>query len=215
MKNTLTIGILSILLTLAGCESDAPKVQRVNPDSNKMVVSINKMDLQDWKDLSNTMVSELLDSGALDISPQKPALIYVTRIRNDTMASQDTELLTNEMIAALTNSGKVVASATYGKGAGVADSGTREIQNERAGTQDLMDEMSGNDNPQKAIQKTLENTPYFTLSGSIKQETSQDNKVRQTAFVLFLRLAETESGRQVWSAQIPIVKQVRRSSVGM
>jgi PBP1b-binding outer membrane lipoprotein LpoB len=213
MKARTTVCILSILLALAGC-ADAPKVQRVNPDSSKMVTSLNKMDLQDWKDLSNTMVSELLDSGVLDGAPQKPALIYVTRVRNETMTSQDIEILTNEMISALTGTGKIVASATYGKGAGVADKGTREIQDERAGTQDLVDEMNDNYDAQKSIKKTLNNTPYFTLSGSIKQEMSQDGRVKQTAFVLFLRLSETESGRQVWSAQIPIVKQVKKHAIG-
>jgi PBP1b-binding outer membrane lipoprotein LpoB len=214
MKKSITIGFLSILLTLAGCES-APKVQRVNPDSNKMVATLNKMDLQDWKALSNTMVSELLDSGVLDSAQQKPALIYVTRVRNETMSSQDIEILTNEMISALTNTGKVVASATYGKGAGVADKGTRDIQNDRAGTQDLVDEMNGEYDAQKAVEKTMNNTPYFTLSGSIKQQMSQDSNVKQTAFVLFLRLSETESGRQVWSAQIPIVKQMKKHALGL
>jgi uncharacterized protein (TIGR02722 family) len=203
-------------LTFAGCGTQQPPVQVLNTmDSPQMVTTMNKMDLQDWKVLAQEMINSMLGSGALDNAPEQPARIVVTRVRNDTMSSQNLDVLTNEILVALTESGKVRASASYGTGGNVADQGTRDIVAEREGSEELMQKMEGTYDAGDAIRKTVSRTPYFTLSGSIKQDISQDGRVRQNAYVLVLRLAETATGDIVWQNQLPIVKQTTTRRVGL
>lgn len=216
MTRTLPILAAAAVFTLAGCGTTQPKVQRLTTaDSPQMATSMNKMDLQDWKLMSQQMVNSLLNSGALELAPEQPARIQVTRIRNDTTESQNIEVLTNEILTALTNSGKVRASAVYGTGNNVADQQTRNIQAERESANELMQKMDGSYDVEESIQKTISRTPFFTLSGSIKQEVMREGNVRQSSFILHLRLAETDSGDVVWQDQLPLVKQTTSSKFGL
>src|SRR5271156_1698488 len=105
-------------MVVTGCGSDA---HYVDTNSNQTVVTVNGIDPQDWNRASADMVQSLLNSGVLSRAARTPAVMAISRIKNETAENVDVDLLVKNIRVALNQSGKVVTSTTIGLGGQAED----------------------------------------------------------------------------------------------
>ena len=110
MKTMIHSTVLTVLSAglLVGCAT-APKV--VEGPSKVVTMGI---DTQDFASKAEEMIQSMLESGALDRVARKPAILVVGRIKNDTGAYFDTDLLAKKIRVALNRSGKAMTDVTGG-----------------------------------------------------------------------------------------------------
>ncbi|MDA0295978.1 MAG: hypothetical protein O3A19_05805 [Planctomycetota bacterium] len=170
--------------SISGCNQPA----RVVTDDRDKIVSIDQIDVQDWSNAADQVLQQLFASGALETAPMKPARIEVTRVVNDTAQRIDTDLLTQKIKIALTQSGKVV----------FASSDTRA--NEVA---DYRDFKAGDDAPR---------LPFFVINGKILEIRSSAGSTKQSSFVFQLNLVNTVESIDAWSGEAEVTKQGTRNA---
>ena len=170
--------------SILGCNQPA----RVVTYDRDKIVSIDQIDVQDWSNAADQVLQQLFASGALETAPMKPARIEVTRVVNDTAQRIDTDLLTQKIKIALTQSGKVV----------FASSDTRA--NEVA---DYRDFKAGDDAPR---------LPFFVINGKILEIRSSAGSTKQSSFVFQLNLVNTVESIDAWSGEAEVTKQGTRNA---
>src|SRR5690606_1044842 len=79
------------------------------------------INIQDWNNAADKLVASLLASNVLDRAPELPAIMAVSRIRNNTQQQVDTDSLTKKIRIALNQTGKVVTTTTMGPDGKVED----------------------------------------------------------------------------------------------
>ncbi len=166
--------------------------------SNKGLVSLDKINAQDFTRAANQLVGDLLSSGVLTIAPNQPATLHVGEVRNDTQTYFDTDLLIQGMRRDLLSTNRVRISTTAGPGGMGTDSYAQEIRQE-------LEKVGGQINNPR---------PFFSLSGKIIEETSRVDKVTQKDFYFLLTLTEINSGTGVWFGRELITKQGSRGAIG-
>lgn len=201
MKKTILQSVLlaSGVALLAGCASTQSTY--VPQGSNKLIVNTGKVNIQDFEQAGDTMVQSLIDNfvnpGLLKSSvAAEPALLAISRIKNDTGSQLDTDLLVKKIRVSLNRTGKVQTSLTMGIN-GAEDKVASDMQAEQEFFADQKHTRS----------------PDYTLSGAIKEVTAKAGNVRQSSFVFQLSLG-SKSGVAVWEEETTINKQGSRSSVG-
>ncbi len=190
------------LLTLAfltGCAT--PGARYINPQGNETIVSLNQINIQDWNNAADRLVSSLLESGALERAPKQPAVLAISRIINNTQQHVDTDSLTKKIRVALNRTGKVVTTTTMGLG-GRAEDPLAKSASEYAAFM--------NDEPASATT----HLPDYSLSGKLLEDRVSVGKDRQTTYSFQLSLTEVGSGLAVWEDETQITKAGRRSTVG-
>lgn len=192
MKNThfLLLAVLTGWLA-GGCAG--PKVTYVEPDSSRLITTVEGINIQDFAQAADAMTASLIDNfinpGLLKSRvPGEPALLAISRIINNTSEQIDTDLLVKKIRVALLRTGKVQTSTTVAFGR-VEDP--------------LVKELGGPPRRQ----------PDYTLSGKIIEVRARAGKVRQTAYVFQLSLSSMD-GIAVWEDERTIVKQGTRPAVG-
>jgi uncharacterized protein (TIGR02722 family) len=185
------------LALFSGCVTDGVAyTEASNPKTQ--VVSLNKVNVQDWETAADAMIQSLLTSGVVEKAPRQPALLAVDRITNKTTdANLDTDLLSKKIRIALMRTGKVQTTTTYGR------------QAEAQIAQDVQvkkDFLSG-DAPK-------DRSPDYTLTGKIIEDSARAGSTRQTTYVFQLSLTDTASGAAVWEDEKTIQKTGTRASVG-
>lgn len=193
----LATGAASLLIS--GCAS-AP-VRHVDSDSSRTVLSVDKINMQDWnmaaEDVIKKMQDEFINSGKLESAdgPGKPSVLAVSRIVNNTGLQIDMDMLLKRIRIALLQTGKVVTDVTAGLGGPedpLADSSKRKA----AFT-------SG---------KKLRG-PDYTLSGKIIEDKARAGNIREVTYFFQLTLA-TPDGLAVWEGEKRITKEGKKPSVG-
>jgi uncharacterized protein (TIGR02722 family) len=179
---------------IAGCGTNAHYVQTGGRES---IVSIGKIDDQDFIQAASTATQDLLASGVLDRVKNPPAILGMSRIVNNTSQQVDLDLLTKKIRVALLQSGKAVTTTTFGLGGQAEDPLAKGIQQQK--------EFEGEQKPQRL--------PDFTLSGKIIQNTANAGDTRQTTYSFQLSLTD-QQGLAVWEGEKQITKQGTRSAVG-
>jgi penicillin-binding protein activator len=196
-RNIFCIAALSCLaIGLTGCGSQA---HYVDTDSPNTVVTVHGIDPQDWNRAGSLMVQSLLNSGVLSRAPRQPAVMAISRIKNETSENVDIDLLVKNIRVALLNSGKVVTSTTVGLGGHAEDplaKGTVQQEQFYSGTEHAAPDL-----------------PDYTLSGKIIEEDVQSGDTRQSTYTFQLSLTD-KSGNAVWEDQKQITKQGDHSGVG-
>ena len=188
MKHKIIIPLLAASAAfVTGCGTDA---HYVATGGTQNVVNIGQINIQDYIQAANSATSDLLASGALDKVATPPAVLFISRIINNTGQQIDTDLLTKKISIALLNSGKAVTTST--------DPAAKGYQQEN--------EFVGEKKPQKL--------PDFTLSGKIIQLTAKAGSTSQSTYSFQLSLNDTKNGYQVWEGEKEITKQGTRSGVG-
>lgn len=197
MKPALATTALAAALLASGCAThDAKYVDSKGPET---IVSIGRINIQDWTNAADQLVASLLASGVLERAPQLPAVMAVSRIRNNTMQQVDTDSLTKKIRVALNQSGKVVTTTTLGPDGKVEDPMAADV---------------GAMNAFMAGEKQKTTLPYYTLSGKLLEDQVESGKTRQSTYTFQLSLTTVKDGLAVWEDEVQITKQGQRSSVG-
>ena len=190
--------ILSLLAASAacvtGCRTNAHYVETGGRDS---IVSVSRINDQDFIQAANAATSDLLASGVLDRVKSPPAVLAMSRIVNNTAQQVDIDLLTKKIRVALLQSGKAVTTTTFGLGGQAEDPLAKGIQQQK--------EFEGEQKPQRL--------PDFTLSGKIIQNTDRAGSINQTTYSFQLSLTD-QQGYAVWEGEKQITKQGSKSAVG-
>jgi penicillin-binding protein activator len=179
---------------LTGCGTNAHYVESGGRES---VVSIGKINSQDFIEAANAATADLLASGVLDKVKNPPAILAMSRIVNNTGQQVDIDLLTKKIRVALLQSKKAVTTTTFGLGGTAEDPLAKGVQQQ----QEFM-------NDQKPAR-----LPDFTLSGKIIENAVTAGSTRQSTFSFQLSLTD-QQGLAVWEGEKEITKQGTRSSVG-
>lgn len=195
-KTISLLGTCSIAALLAGCGTQA---HYVDSQGTQTIVSLDQINIQDWSNAADQLVASLLRSGALDRSPEQPAIMAVSRIINNTTEQVDTDSLTKKIRVALNQSGKVLTTTTYGLGGKAEDELARQ-------TMELY-KLQNNDATSMPL-------PYYTLSGKLLESRAKAGSTRQITYTFQLSLTQINNGLAVWEDEVNITKQGTKPSVG-
>ncbi len=198
MKLALATTAAAAALLFTGCatKNDARYVDSQGPQT---IVSLDRINIQDWNNAADRLVASLLASGVLERAPEQPAVMAVSRIRNNTQQQVDTDSLTKKIRVALNQTGKVVTTTTLGPDGRVEDQMAADVGAMQAF-------MAGEK------QKTV--LPYYTLSGKLLEDRVRSGNTQQVTYTFQLSLTTTRNGLAVWEDEQLITKQGQRSSVG-
>lgn len=195
MKNLIILPlIVAGAAFITGCGTNAHYVETGGRES---IVSVGKINSQDFIQAAGAATSDLLASGVLDRVKNPPAILAMSRIVNSTGQQIDIDLLTKKIRVGLLQSGKAVTTTTFGLGGQAEDPLAKGIQQQ----QEFMND-----------QKTTR-LPDFTLSGKIIENAVKAGNTRQSTFSFQLSLTD-QQGLAVWEGEKEITKQGSQSTVG-
>ncbi|GHC02432.1 hypothetical protein [Cerasicoccus arenae] len=196
----LSLAALPILFT--GCESSGTPGRDgryVDSQGTQTIISLDKINIQDWASAADQMVQSMLLSGVLDRAPSQPAVLGIGRITNKTTQLVDTDYLTKKIRVALNQSGKVVTTTTYGLGNSAEDELARQTME--------IKQFQENDTQSMPL-------PYFTLTGKLLEDRASAGRTNQVTYTFQLSLTQTNNGLAVWEDEKNITKQGERNAVG-
>lgn len=196
MKRSLYL-LFTLLVTLTACRP-SNTITRMDPGTTT--------DLSGrWNDTDARLVSEDMISEALtnpwlnqfSREEQKPPVVIVGTVRNESMEHIDTEVITKEMERAFVNSGSVniVASADE----------RREIRQEREEQQEYA-------SVETTKRMAQELGADFMLIGNINSivDETPDNRTLAVFYTVNLELINVETNQKVWIGNKKIKKLVER-----
>lgn len=189
---------LCAAVVLAGCGTTGST--RVDSSGGRTLTTVGEINMQDWLIAADTMVNSLRDNfinaGKLQTPPNKPALLAISRIVNDTGRHIDSDLLVKKIRIALhqASGGKIVTSTTVGIG-GPEDPIAEEEQR-RARLEGL--------DPSR---------PNYTLSGKIIPQRARAGRTQEFSFVFQLSLTKNPEGFAVWEDERAITKQAKKGAI--
>ncbi|OIR07424.1 hypothetical protein GALL_103830 [mine drainage metagenome] len=199
MKLTSSILVLSALvpagLFLAGCETT---VRPVDPRANQ-VINASQISPQEWAQAADKLINNLLSSNVLDRAPEKPAILGISRIVNNTQQQVDTDELTKKIRVALNNTGKVLTTTTVGLGGKVEDPLAQQAEQY---------------NQFMAGQKQVTRMPDYTLSGKLLEDRISQGNNTQITYTFQLSLTDVRTGLAVWESEQQISKVAHRDTLG-
>lgn len=175
-------------LALGACASQ--KARYIDSAGTETVVSLNKVDIQDFQSATDALVADMLTWDAF--AGTKKPVVALSRVVNDTTNNFDTALLTNQVQEAILKSRKAIISMSMS-----AD------RNDDSVRQDVA-----------AIGGTETVVPDLTLIGKISEVSAQAGSTKQVSYVFAMRLVETKTGNVVWMNSKAITKQGEKNSVG-
>ena len=179
--------IAAVPFVIGGCATDTHYVQT---GDKEQIVSLGQINIQDYANAANEAVNDLLASGALDKVSNPPAVLFVSRIVNNTGEQVDLDLLTHKITEALLQSGKAVTTTTDPAAKGYQQE--NQFMNDQQNTR----------------------LPDFTLSGKIIETIDRAGDTSRHTYTFQLSLNDTKTGYQVWEGEKEIGKQGTRPSVG-
>jgi len=202
-----TFLLLGALAIFSGCAS-TDNARYIDPKGTETIVSLNKINIQDWNQAADLLVNDLLSSGVLERAPEQPALMVVSRIVNKTTSQTDLDSLTKKIRVALNQSGKVVTSTTMGYG-GAEDPMAKQYMQQSDEREQMAAFMSGD----KVTTKERK-LPYYTLSGKLLEDKTSSGKVNQVTYTFQMSLTTTTDGIAVWESEQQITKIGKQSTIG-
>jgi len=198
LRGTVICALTAAVFAVAGC-SDQPTVTKVSDVNDPKGGSLTSaaIDPQDFNNAGAAMVQSLLNSGALDNAPRKPAVLVMSRIKNETSYVIDLDLLTKNIRVALLQSGKVQVSTTAGLGGKAEDPYAQEKAQEN-----------------QFVNGAPQQQQDYTLSGKIIEQYTRVGDQRQHTYTFQLSLTDIRSGTAVWEDQRQVGKVITGSEVG-
>ena len=184
------------VLSFSGCQS----ARYIDSEGTETIVTLDQINIQDWNNAANELVTSLLESGVLERAPEQPVILGISRITNNTMQQVDTDSLVKKIRVDLNKTGKVVTTTTVGLGGRVEDPLAKE-------TAEYQAFMNDHPTPTGAM-------PQYTLSGKLLEDRSSTGRTRQVTFSFQMTLTEVATGLAIWEDEKQITKQGKRSSVG-
>ena len=168
---------------------------------NDLVVSLDKVNVQDFNQAADKLVQSMATSGVLANAPRKPAVLGISRVVNDTSDQFDTDQLLKRIRVALLQTGKVQVSTTVGLGGRAEDPMAK-------GTKDMNDFVSGKGSA------VPDNLPDYTLTAKILENRASAGSTKQVTYTFQMSLTDVRSGNAVWEGNEEITKQGSKSSLG-
>lgn len=196
-KLALATTTAAFALAFTGCATNDAKY--VDSQGTGTIVSLNQINIQDWNNAADKLVASLLESNVLERAPSLPAVMAVSRIRNNTQQQVDTDSLTKKIRVALNKTGKVVTTTTLGPDGKAEDAMAADV---------------GAMGAFMAGEKQKTTLPYYTLSGKLLEDRAKSGKTQQTTYTFQLSLTTVKDGLAVWEDETLITKQGQKSSVG-
>lgn len=190
------------LLAFSGCATE--EVSYVDP-SGKGLTTVGQINFHDYNDAAMRLVQSMLASGRLDRADGSPYIVMLSTIDNRTSQHIDTNLLTQNIRMALSQSGKAAFTTAVAAG-GPEDAASMQVRELR---------QSGEFNQQTIAGQGQMIAPDLSVSGRIIQlNTYQDNQ-RQAAYTFQLSLTDLQTGIAIWEGQDQIVKGGKRPKFGI
>jgi uncharacterized protein (TIGR02722 family) len=198
-KLTLFVALLGATgLALTPVAATANTVRQVDPKS-KVVVNATQISPSEWTEAADKLITNLLNSEVLGAIPNPPAVMAISRIRNDTTMQIDIDSLTKKIRVALNQSGKILTTTTVGLGGRAEDPLAKE-------SAEYAQFMGG--------QKQETRLPDYTLSGKIQESRVKQDRVTLITYTFQLSLTEVKTGLAVWEAEEAIAKTSKKRAVG-
>ena len=180
MKNTFTA--LALAAILVGC--DTPATYK-DADGRQLVVSLDKVDIQDFATAGSTMLQSMVTSPAFNRAGANPVL-QVGQITNDTGTNFDTSMLLVKITSPLVNAGRV-----------------RLLESDPVAT------AARNNTPGASVP-----VADFVLKGKILEDRAKSGSTKQSSFVFQLTLVEVKTSLAVWQQEKIVTKQGTMNSLG-
>jgi penicillin-binding protein activator len=202
--HSLAIRISAIALSgaaalAAGCRS----AQYVDPKGNDLIVSADRMNIQDWDKLADQVLQDMMTSGVLTRLPNQPAGVLLNPVINSTTQQFDTDGIMKKIRIGLLNSGRCEVIMTSGIGGRAEDKIAQS-------TQAYKDFQSGKDTA--AVNPN--NLPDATLTAKLLEDRARSGGTKQISFVLQMSLTNPSTGRAIWEGEARVTKQGERSTIG-
>ena len=154
------------------------------------------LDYHDIQDAAQKSIDSLISSKyAKKIDADKPKVLVISAVINDTMQHIDTEQLTRKITREMRNSGKFVLSLAMGESSDAMIHTARKARNN--------DEY----NQYTTIEKGELIAPDLSLSGKIIQKNTKISSGKQRIdYYFLLTLSDIKSGLVLWDDEVNIIK---------
>lgn len=192
MNTLIRFATLAIVVAFIGC---AAKTEYVNLADSKEYTSVG-LDYHDIQDAAQKSIDSLISSKyAKKIDADKPKVLVISAVINDTMQHIDTEQLTRKITREMRNSGKFVLSLAMGESSDSMIHTARKARNN--------DEY----NQYTTIEKGELIAPDLSLSGKIIQKNTKISSGKQRIdYYFLLTLSDIKSGLVLWDDEVNIIK---------
>ncbi len=192
MNTLIRFATLAIVVAFIGC---ADKTEYVNLADSKEYTSVG-LDYHDIQDAAQKSIDSLISSKyAKKIDADKPKVLVISAVINDTMQHIDTEQLTRKITREMRNSGKFVLSLAMGESSDSMIHTARKARNN--------DEY----NQYTTIEKGELIAPDLSLSGKIIQKNTKISSGKQRIdYYFLLTLSDIKSGLVLWDDEVNIIK---------
>ena len=205
MKTNLISLILSGLAVTAiltgGCGSDPARIDAAGTGT---LTTTNEINVKDWQIAAEKCVNSLLSSGTLLRNDGRKSVIMVSTVKNSTNQHIDIQILTQKIRTALLRSGQAITTTAVGAG-GPEDKATRQVR-------ELQDDEMFNQNTVQKMGTAI--APDYSLAGEITQQSSRQDRMRESYFYFHLTLTDLKTGLAVWEDEVEIAKQEKKPLVG-
>ena len=187
--------LVLISIFFIGCST---KTEYVNLVDSKEYTTTG-LDYHDIANAAEQSIKSLLSSNyAKKIHSDKPKVLAISDVINDTMQMIDTEQLTRKITREMRNSGKFILTLSMGGSGTSVDS---MIDTSRGARNN--DEF----NQYTTIEKGELIAPELSLSGKIVQKnTSISSSKQRIDYYFLLTLVDLKSGLVLWDDEVNIIK---------
>ncbi|MFH1021997.1 MAG: penicillin-binding protein activator LpoB [Planctomycetota bacterium] len=188
------VGTGLVVAMLAGCQ---PQTSYEDPD--RVVLVDDKFNDTDLKQFAGKMADSILQFMAKE-HPDKKPVVMVNRLDNKTSEHISTKGITDKIITALMQGGKVRVVDETAR-ADVA----KEYEYNAGGAVD----------PKTVKGPGKQTGADYFLRGEILSDTHAGNKQKVQFYMITLKLTDIEKNEIVWQADDEIKKYTKRAKVGM
>lgn len=173
--------LLASTLLIVGCGTPA---SYKDPSGRDLVVSLEKVNIQDFATAGSAMLQSMVQSKAFD--RKDPPVLQLGQILNDTTNNFDTSLLLSKITMPLVNAGRVqlLESDAVANAARAATPGSKVPVAE------------------------------FVLKGKILEDRANAGSTRQASYIFQLTLVDVRTSLAVWAKEETVTKAGSKNSIG-
>jgi hypothetical protein len=199
MKNIIKLVPVVVLLGGLGLSCESSGVKTVRSGSSGGYVSGWNIAARDQLEAANNLIGRFLNSPrATKALAGGERVIGVSKIVNQTTQVVYSNILTDNVIQALQESGKCYATATFNFNEVENDPLVLKLRKLRASSE--VDQST-------VAKKNSLKAPDMTLFGSVTEDVSRKGRNVEKTFIITLKVNDGNSGLQIWSGQYFIAKQ--------
>ena len=196
----LTVPTLVLCVAVAFAAS-CSRTQYVDAGGSDLIVSPDRMNLQDWSLLADQAVQDMVVSGSLSrYSSSSPPGLLLNPLKNQTGEQFDGDAILKKIRIALLATGRVQVITAGDASQSGEDALAQRAKSKRQLSAGLAD--------------PLADVPGLTIQAKLLADRVKASGQTQTAYLLQLTLTDTTSGRGVWEGEAKVVKRGASARVG-